>query len=154
MSGVLGTSPDRDASGSGRSESAGTRERARWLPTAVVASVLALVVAGSVAGCAPAAEEEGASEDTTAVEDTVPQRPIQQVMGEYGNRWMVRPEVTGMGIGRCEGEPCIVVYLARELSDDAEPFPERVEGHRVRTEVVGRVVPRSGDPPEEGSGGG
>lgn len=72
----------------------------------------------------------------------MPQRTIQQVMGEHGNRWMLRPEVTGMGVGRCEGEPCIVVYLARELSEDDEPLPERVEGYRVRTELVGRVRPR------------
>jgi hypothetical protein len=109
------------------------------------AALALALVPGLLAGaCAPAADQEEASPDTAMAEDTVPQRTIQQVMGEHGNRWMVRPEVTGMGIGRCEGEPCIVVYLARELSEDDEPLPERVEGYAVRTEGVGQVRPRGG----------
>lgn len=109
-------------------------------PTALALALAAPLLAGS---CSP---EEGdrAAPDTAAAEDTVPQRTIQEVMGEYGNRWMVRPEVTGMGIGRCDGEPCIVVYLARRLPEDAEPLPTEVEGYTVRTEVVGQVVPRGG----------
>lgn len=118
--------------------------------TGVAPTLLALAAAVVLlAGCSPGADEGEVPPDTAAAEDTtVPERTIQQVMGEHGNRWMVRPEVTGMGIGRCEGELCIVVYLARELSEDDEPLPERVEGYTVRTEVVGRVVPRGGDPPE------
>lgn len=106
-------------------------------------ALLALAAAAVLlTGCGPGADEGEAPPDTAAAEDTVPERTIQQVMGEHGNQWMVRPEVTGMGIGRCEGEPCIVVYLARELSEDDEPLPERVEGYTVRTEVVGQVRPR------------
>lgn len=108
-------------------------------------ALLALAAAAALlTGCGSGADEGEAPPDTAAAEDTVPQRTIQQVMGEHGNRWMLRSEVTGMGIGRCEGAPCIVVYLARELSEDDEPLPERVEGYTVRTEVVGQVRPRGG----------
>lgn len=109
-------------------------------PTAPALALAALVLVG---GCAPGGGDRPAP-DTAAVEDTLPQRTIQEVMGEYGNRWMVRPQVTGLGLGRCDGEPCIVVYLSRELPEDAEPLPEEVEGYTVRTEVIGRVVPRGG----------
>lgn len=109
---------------------------------AVVTLGLSLgVLAG---GCSPGDEAEETAEDTTLAEDTLPQRTIQEVMGDYGDQWMVRTEVTGLGIGRCGGEPCIVVYLTRELPEDAEPLPGEVEGYTVRTEVIGRVVPRGG----------
>lgn len=126
----------------------------RDIEAAGAAPVLLALAAAAVllTGCDPGADDGEAPPDTTATEDTVPERTIQQVMGEHGNRWMLRSVVTGMGVGQCDGEPCIVVYLARELEEDDEPFPDSVEGYEVRTEVVGRVIPRGGGGPDDDDG--
>jgi hypothetical protein len=75
---------------------------------------------------------------------------LRQVMEEHRDGWMARPEVTGMGIGRCDGEPCIVLYLIRRSEEAEAALPDSVQGYPVRLEVTGRVVPR--DPPADTAG--
>ncbi len=82
------------------------------------------------------------------MDDGERERPsLRQVMEEHRDGWMDRPEVTGVGLGRCEGEPCIVLYLIRASEEAEEALPDSVQGYPVRLEVTGRVVPR--DPPDD-----
>lgn len=73
-----------------------------------------------------------------------PDRSIHEVLEAHREDWMVRPEVTGTGIGRCDEQPCIVVYLLRSGPDVEAALPDTVEGYPVRLEVTGRVEPRDG----------
>ena len=84
--------------------------------------------------------------------ERVPGRSIGDVVAAHRDAWMKRPEVTGVGIGRCEGEPCIVLYLLRRTDELEASLPASVEGHPVRLEVTGRIEPRR--PPEADAGEG
>ncbi len=67
-----------------------------------------------------------------------PDRPtIEQVQAENTPGWMAIPGVVGTGIGECDGEPCIVVYVAKESEEIRDAIPEKVDGYLVRREVTG-----------------
>lgn len=126
----------------------------RWWARLLLAGWLAL---GASCGGAPRGEAPESAGDTNAAEEIVDDEPegrpsIREVMAAHRDAWMARPDVTGMGIGRCDGEPCIVVYLIRRTEDVEEAIPPRVSGYPVRLEVTGRVVPR--EPPDDADGGG
>ncbi len=117
----------------------------------VSATLLAVALAAAGApGCGP--PEDRASTppaDTVARGDTMtpdaePDRSVHEVLAEHREGWMARPEVTGTGIGRCDGAPCIVVYLRRHTPEVEEALPDTVGGHPVRLEVTGRFEPRAG----------
>lgn len=104
----------------------------------------AAVVVASASACGPSPGGEGRpSSDTVDRRDTVArdaggQRSIHAVLADHREAWMSRPEVTGTGIGLCEGEPCIVVYLLHRTEEAEAAFPDSVDGHPVRLEVTGR----------------
>lgn len=122
-----------------------------------------LLLAAAVPACGPADDGGTAGADGPSAErptrgDTVseepgPGRSIHEVLEEHRETWMARPEVTGTGIGRCEGDPCIVLYLLRRTEAVQEAVPDSVDGHPVRLEVTGRIEPRSGPADTAGEGG-
>lgn len=67
---------------------------------------------------------------------------IEEVQEAYTERWMRLPGVVGTGIGLCEGEPCIRVFLSRPSPEARDAIPSRVEGYAVDLEVTGEVEPR------------
>lgn len=71
------------------------------------------------------------------------QESIQEVRKKHEARLMAIPGVVSVGIGRDEsGEAVIVIGLEREQWEMRDRLPERLDGHGVRTEVVGRVKAR------------
>ena len=75
----------------------------------------------------------------------MPERSIQEVQEDYTPGWMELPGVVGTGVGECDGEPCIRIFLSDRFPGTAEALPDSVEGCRVETQVTGPVRPR---PPE------
>ncbi len=73
-------------------------------------------------------------------------RAIEEVLAERTPEWMEVPGVVGTGIGLCEGEPCIVVYVSERTPEVGERIPAEVEGYRVRIEETGPI--RALDPDE------
>ncbi len=74
---------------------------------------------------------------------------IEEVQERYTTEWMALAGVVGTGIGACDGEPCIRVFLARPSPEAEERIPPEVEGYRVELEVTGEFRPRSPpDPPD------
>ncbi len=73
---------------------------------------------------------------------------IQEVKEAHTEAWMRLPAVTGVGIGLCDGEECIRIFLARPCPEVREAIPDRVDGYRVDVEVTGtigvRTLPDSG----------
>lgn len=80
-------------------------------------------------------------------------RAIEDVVADRRDAWMARPEVTGVGVGRREGTPCIVLYLRRRTDEIEASLPEVVEGHPVRLVVTGRVEPGERPAAEPAEGG-
>lgn len=117
-----------------------------------MAALLALL--GTACGGSPGGET---APDTAGREETMdrgpdPRPPIREVLEEHRDAWLERPEVNGVGIGRCEGEPCIVLYLIRRTDGVEAALPDSVDGYPLRLEVTGRMEPRQ--PPEDTAGDG
>lgn len=97
----------------------------------------------SASACGPA------NGDEEPREDQVPQRSIEEVQEDRTPEWLCLPGVVGTGIGHCDGEPCIKVFLATPSRSTEGALPDSVEGHRVEAEVTGTFRPRT--PPDTGS---
>lgn len=54
--------------------------------------------------------------------------------------------VVGTAIGRCDGAPCIRVFLADSRAAARGAIPSQLEGYPVRVEVTGPIRPRRRDP--------
>ena len=93
-----------------------------------------MIVVLTLAGCGP---PDAPPEDEQAMST------IQEVKEARAEGWMALPGVTGVGIGLCDGEECLRVFLARPSPEAEDAIPERVEGYRVELEVTGSVRPRT-----------
>lgn len=67
---------------------------------------------------------------------------IQEVQEAHTPEWMAVPGVVGTGIGLCDAEPCIRVFVTRLTEEIEREIPAEVEGYRVRIEVTGEVRAR------------
>ena len=64
---------------------------------------------------------------------------ILEVMNRHEDELMAINGVVGVGIGECNGLPCIVVYLEDDSEELRSRIPEWVEGFPVTTEVTGPI---------------
>lgn len=100
-------------------------------------TVAALVLGlAACSGSAPGSER--APSGTTA------NRSIEEVQEAYTPEWMGLSGVVGTAIGRCDGEPCIRVFVAGPLEPLRERIPSEVEGYRVVLERSGPIRARDG----------
>lgn len=77
-------------------------------------------------------------------EETMNEGPatIEEVQERYTPEWMALPRVVGTGIGLCDDEPCIRVFLSARSPEAEKAIPEKVEGYRVEVVVTGPFRPR------------
>lgn len=105
---------------------------------------IALGLLAAVAGaCSPNVQDEARRPPVTMREE--PATDIETVLAERTPEWMDVPGVVGTGIGLCDGDPCIVVYVSERTPEVGE-IPAEVDGHRVRIEETGPI--RALDPDE------
>lgn len=69
-------------------------------------------------------------------------RSIEEVQETHSAEWMKIPGVVGTGIGLCDDEPCIKVFVVRRTEEIDEKIPDLVEGYAVRIEVTGEFQPQ------------
>lgn len=74
-------------------------------------------------------------------EEDVPRPPIEEVQERHTPTWMKIPWVVGTGIGLCDEEPCIRVFLAARSPEAEKAIPEEVEGYPVEVVVTGSFQP-------------
>lgn len=67
---------------------------------------------------------------------------IEQALAEHTDVWMEIDGVEGTGIGLCDEEPCIKIFVSRPPEEFGAVLPDSVEGHAVRLEPTGRFEPR------------
>ena len=104
---------------------------------AAVLSSWVLVGAGA---CAPGGggDSAGTTDTATAQEgDAVSQRSIIEVQEAHADAWEALDGVVGTGLGRCDGEPCIKVFVREKTTALEDEIPSRVEGYPVRLEITG-----------------
>ena len=70
------------------------------------------------------------------------QQTIEEVLAGHTEEWMSVPGVVGTGVGACDGEPCIKVFVARLTDELSQTLPNQVEGFVVRLEVTGAFQAR------------
>ncbi|MEN8145600.1 MAG: hypothetical protein ABFS14_11680 [Gemmatimonadota bacterium] len=66
---------------------------------------------------------------------------IEAAQMELTSRLLPIPGIEGTGIGACDGEPCIKVFLAEKTDDLMKQIPETYRGYRVEAEVTGEFRP-------------
>lgn len=64
---------------------------------------------------------------------------VEQAKERHEDDLMAIHGVVGVGIGECEGKPCVRVYLERESAGLKESIPAQLDGFTVDTEVTGPV---------------
>ena len=67
----------------------------------------------------------------------MPDKTIETVLAQHNDSLMALPGVVGTAIGRCDGAPCIRVFVKDSAAARATRFAERLDGYRVRVEVSG-----------------
>ncbi|MDX1745741.1 MAG: hypothetical protein R3324_07375 [Halobacteriales archaeon] len=72
----------------------------------------------------------------------MPEHSIEAVQEAHTRAWMAVPGVVGTGIGRCEGEPCIKVFVSARSDRVEAAIPSEVEGYPVQIEVTGAFQAR------------
>ncbi len=87
----------------------------------------------------------GNRSDNAPLETTVV-RSIEEVQEAFTREWMDLPGVVGTGIGLCEGQPCIKVFISGDLQELEGRIPDEVEGHRVVLERTGAFQARDSIP--------
>lgn len=110
----------------------------RYVSAARVAHVA--MVALLTAMCATACASD--SSDDPGLQDEMPQRTIEEVLGDYTPRWMSIPGVVGTGIGKCDDQPCIRVMVAKKTPELADKIPSNIEGYIVDIVETGSFRPR------------
>lgn len=67
---------------------------------------------------------------------------IEEAQEAHTDEWMALPGVVGTGIGRCDDDPCIKVFVTERTAALEDRIPDEVEGYPVRLEVTGPFRPR------------
>ncbi len=64
---------------------------------------------------------------------------IMAVQEQYESQLMSIPGVVGVGIGECEGQPCLKVLVEEESPELERQIPKQLEGFKVDIEVTGAL---------------
>jgi hypothetical protein len=88
-----------------------------------------LLLAASIAACS-GPRMKGQS-------TAMPEKSIADVLAAHNDSLMALPGVVGTAIGRCDGAPCIRVFVRDSAAARNARVAERLDGYVVRVEVTG-----------------
>jgi hypothetical protein len=74
-------------------------------------------------------------------------RSLEEVLRAHTDRILAIPGVVGVGEGRCDGQPCIKVFVARKTPDLLKEIPPSLDGYPVAVEETGELRPFTPPPP-------
>ena len=99
----------------------------------IIYSLGIIVLASSVVGCAnkTVGNHQG--------ENTMPPKPIEEVLKEHTDELMAIPGVVGTAQGLCDGNPCIKVYVVKKTRELQETIPTTLEGYPVSIQETGEI---------------
>ena len=72
---------------------------------------------------------------------------IEAAQAKLTDRVMALPGVVGLGIGECEGVPCIKVLVVQKTPELEGEIPSTFEGFPVEMQVTGEIRARPSDSP-------
>ena len=95
-------------------------------------AVCVLLVAGITGGCAG----KDMKRDQPG---QMHRKTIEQVQQEHTDAWMAVPGVVGTGIGQCQGEPCILIFMTSNCEKARRRIPFTVDGYPVVIQHTGEI---------------
>jgi hypothetical protein len=110
--------------------------RSRTATILLVLLAVTLVTVGSTSSCEQRAEED------QGAQNAMPSKTIEEVMQEHTDEWMAIRGVSGVGIGECQGQACIKVFVEKATRRLRRKIPEAVDGYRVELVESGRFEAR------------
>lgn len=96
-----------------------------------------LVAIGLLSALVVGAESHEQTEGQGVGETRMPQRTIAEVLRDVTDRVMSIPGVMGTAEGRCEGRPCIKIFVAKKTGEMLREIPSVVEGYPIAIEETG-----------------
>src|SRR5262245_12165295 len=66
----------------------------------------------------------------------LPRSDILAVKERHESQLLSIPNVVGVGVGACNGEPCIKVFVAERTAELERQIPRELEGYRVDIEIT------------------
>ena len=75
----------------------------------------------------------------------MPAASIEAVLEAHNGSLMAVPGVVGTAIGRCDGRPCIRVFVRDSTAAKDARLGTELDGFPLRVEVSGQFYPRSPD---------
>jgi hypothetical protein len=69
------------------------------------------------------------------------EKTISAVLKEHTASLMALPGVVGTAEGRCDGKPCIKVYVKEKSAEIVKQIPAEIEGYPVTILETGEIRP-------------
>lgn len=83
----------------------------------------------------------GSQETTRLQTGAMPEKTISGVLKEHTVSLMALPGVVGTAEGRCDGKPCIKVYVKEKSAEIVKQVPAQIEGYPVTIQETGEIRP-------------
>lgn len=93
-----------------------------------------LAITGALLILVIATANVGSGEARQAGERPMTERTISEVLKDVTPRLLLLPGVVGTAEGRCEGRPCVKVYVTKKTSELLRQLPRIVDGYPVSVE--------------------
>ncbi len=113
----------------------------------MMAKVITVCLVSLLAGTGACARFQADQEPLEQEETTSMTPTIEAAQAKLTDRVMALSGVVGIGIGECEGAPCIKVFVVRETEELGRQIPSTFEGFSVVTQVTGEIRARPSDSP-------
>ena len=69
----------------------------------------------------------------------MPEKTIRTVLKEHTASLMALPGVVGTAEGKCDGKPCIKVYVKEKSPEIVKQIPAEIEGYPVTIQETGEI---------------
>lgn len=66
---------------------------------------------------------------------------VHDVLERHKTELMTIPGVIGVAEGRCDGRPCIRIFVIKKATESESRIPSRIEGFPVSLEETGEFSP-------------
>lgn len=93
--------------------------------------------------CVPACVNSGeGGEQVNQQETPIAAMTIEEAQKQLTDSLMFEPGVAGIGIGECDGTPCIKVYVVQKSPELMDKIPETIGGYEVTVQETGAIEAR------------
>ncbi len=104
-------------------------------------AVVALSLLSAVAWFTAVAAEAGPQGNVRGEAGEAPMtaKTVKEVLQSHAAALLAIPGVVGVAEGRCDGSPCIKVFVTARTPELEEQIPRRLEGYPVVVEETGEI---------------